>query len=137
MKIIHCVYILLFKILIKQVFHSEHLLKQLWIRSFGSSFQWQLSITTFKISFCFYSFDVTFHAEMNTISNLNHYMSILKLLLIFNRGFTCIIWFGHQKEIIQPNFAFPPLCCNFYRLLIATSTDHWVPIMLFAFQLIN
>ena len=40
-----------------------------------------------------------------------------------------LIW--ASKEIIQPSFVFPPLYYDFYRLLIATYMDHWVPKMFF------
>ena len=46
----------------------------------------------------------------------------------------CLSW--TSKKIIQPSLAFPPLYQDFYRLLIATSIDHWVPRTLFA-NLIN
>ena len=37
---------------------------------------------------------------------------------------------GIEKNI-QSSFAFPLSCCDFYRLLIATFVNHWVPRMLF------
>ena len=43
----------------------------------------------------------------------------------------CLIW--ASRKIIQPSFA---LYRDFYRLLIAAFTDHWVPRMLFV-HLIN
>ena len=45
-----------------------------------------------------------------------------------------IVSFEHRKKIIQPNFAFPPLHHDFFRLLTATSIDHWVLEMLISSQ---
>ena len=61
---------------------------------------------------------------------------ILELIKIIQSRFHayCLIW--ASKNIIQPSSAFPPLYRDFYRLLIATSIDHWEPRMLYA-HLIN
>ena len=55
---------------------------------------------------------------------------------LFNRGSTHIIWFGYEKKLFIQALRFHPLYRDFYRLLIATSIDHWLPRMLFV-RLIN
>ena len=82
-------------------------------------------MTAFKKSFCFYSFAVTYHAEMNTISNLNHYISILKLVLIIQSWFHVyyLIWASKRNYSTKLCVSTPVLqllqitYCDFYRSL--------------------
>ena len=54
--------------------------------------------------------------------NIDDLVAVLRLL--FGLGF---------EKIIQQSFAFPTLCENLNRLLIATFIDHWVPRILFVY----
>ena len=40
-----------------------------------------------------------------------------------------------SKKIIQPSSVFPSLYCDFYRLLLVTSRDNWVPRMSLVFKI--
>ena len=73
---------------------------------------WPISI---KVNYSKYIF--------NCIFNIC-FKYVFKISLI---SFPCVLFDLDFDIMIQPSVAFPPLYRDLYRLLIATSIDHWVP----------
>ena len=74
-----------------------------------------------------------------TIKNLSTFNFVVYLLplktsfiffFLFNCGSARMFDFGFKK-LFNKRLAFPPLYRDFYRLLLATSENQWVPRMLF------
>ena len=109
---------LLLSKLTTQVLYSQLLLKQFLIRSFSNSFGNRFYWKLLKRGFVFILLLLLINkVTENTISNFNHYISILKLVLIIffqkHQHFTCILCKLQKETKRRPKFYFHSFIMNY------------------------